>query len=358
VVHIIAHDEERRLMSRLFSTLTLRSLTIRNRIAMAPMCTYSAGPDGVANDTHLVHYGARALGGVGLIIMEAASVTPRGVVSLADIGLWDDTQIAGLRRVVSFCRSRGAAMCIQLAHSGRKSYSNELGFGPEVLWAPSPVPQGPGWATPHEMDKAEITATVEAFAQAARRALAAGFDSVEIHAAHGYLIHQFLSPVSNKRTDEYGGSLKNRIRFLQEVTEAVRGVWPADKPVLLRVSVIDWCAEGLCADDTVQIVRAVKPLGIDLVDCSSGGILTDKPERLGPGYQVPMAQAVKEGAGIPTIAVGSVTVPEMAEEILLNERADMVALGRELLRHPNWPLDAARRLGDEGPWPDIYAAGK
>ena len=345
-------------MSCLFSPITLRSLTIRNRIVMAPMAIYSAGEDGIPTDLHLVHYGARALGGVGLIIMECASVVPGGRLGLRDIGLWDDNQIESLRRLVTFCQAQGAAMAVQLAHSGRKSWTNDYGYGPEPLVAPSAVPQGAEWETPMELSKADIQTMVAAFGQGARRALAAGFDTVEIHAAHGYLIHQFLSPVSNKRTDEYGGSLDNRLRFLTEVTEAVKAVWPADKPILVRVSATDWCEDGLCVDDTVEIARHLKSLGIDMIDCSSGGILEDKPPRLGPGYQVPMAQSVREGAGIPTIAVGSVTRPEMAEEILLNERADMVALGRELLRHPNWALDAARVLGDEGPWPGIYMAGK
>jgi 2,4-dienoyl-CoA reductase-like NADH-dependent reductase (Old Yellow Enzyme family) len=353
------HSEERVYpMSGLFSPLTLRGLTLRNRIAMAPMCIYSAGDDGQVTDLHLAHYGARALGGVGLIIVEAASVTPGGRMTLRDLGLWDDAQIAPLARLASFCQAQGAAVAIQLAHSGRKAWCDDLGHGPEPLIAPSALPQGEGWVTPRAMTRSEIAASVQEFCAAAQRALSAGLDAVEIHAAHGYLIHQFLSPISNKRNDEYGGCLENRMRFLLEITEGVRALWPADRPVLVRVSAVDWCEEGLDLADTVEIARALKARGVDLIDCSSGGILTDKPPRLGPGYQVPMAEAVKRGAGIPTMAVGSITQAEMAEEILLNERADMVALGRELLRHPNWPLDAARALGEDGPWPSIYAAGK
>lgn len=345
-------------MSQLFSPIKLRDLTIRNRIALAPMCLYSAQEDGLANDLHLVHYGARALGGVGLIVMEAISVTPGGRNTVSDLGLWDDAQIAPLQRVIRFCQSQGAAVCLQMAHSGRKSWCDDLGRGPQPLIGPSAIPQGEGWVVPQEMSKDDIRAMIRSFEEATRRALQTGVDCLEIHAAHGYLLNQFLSPISNRRKDEYGGSLHNRMRFLMEITEMAREMWPAERPLLARLSVIDWCAEGIQVEDSIEIARALKARGVDMVDCSSGGILTDKPPRLGPGYQLPMAEAVKRGAEIMTMAVGSVTSAEMAEEVILNQRADMVALGRVLLRHPHWPLDAAQALGDDLPWPRIYVAGK
>lgn len=345
-------------MSRLFSPIQLRELTVRNRIAMAPMCLYSAGEAGYAEDAHLVHYGARAWGGVGLIIIEATAVTPGGRNTVRDLGLWSDEQVPPLRRVVRFCQDQGAAVCIQLAHAGRKAWCNDYGVGPEPLVGPSAIPQGERWATPREMSKKDICEAVDAHADAARRALEVGADSVEVHAAHGYLIHQFLSLVANAREDKYGGSLENRMRFLLEVVEAVRGVWPEGAPLLVRVSATDWCEEGICVEDTVEIAKALKANGVDLIDCSSGGILTDKPPRLGPGYQIPMADKIKREAKIRTLAVGSITTPELAEEILLNGRADMIALGRELLRHPHWPLDAAHVLHEEIEWPSTLAAGQ
>jgi NADPH2 dehydrogenase len=345
-------------MSRLFTPISLRDLTLRNRIVMAPMCIYSAAEDGCATDTHLVYYGARAMGGVGLIDLECTSVSPRGRLTCNDIGIWRDEQVPALRRVIQFCQQFGAAVCVQLAHSGRKSWSDTYGVGPEQTVAPSALPQGPDWSTPRAMAQEDIVEAIDEYRQAARRSLDAGADTVEIHAAHGYLIHQFLSPISNQRTDDYGGSRPNRMRFMLEVTDAVREIVPASKPLLARLSVTDWVDGGIDIEDSIEFARALKAHGVDLIDCSSGGILEDKPPRMGPGYQIPFAEAIKKGADVATIAVGSISAPEMAEEIVLNQRADMVALGRELLHNPHWPLDAAHVLGDEAPWPGILAAGK
>ncbi len=345
-------------MSRLYTPIKLRDLVVRNRIVMAPMCIYSAGDDGCATDTHLVHYGARALGGVGLIITECVSVSPRGRLSHTDLGIWSDDQIPALRRVIQFCQRHGAAVCLQLAHSGRKSWCDTYGVGPEELIAPSAVPQGPGWATPRAMSQDDIAQAIEEYRQAARRSLEAGADTVQIHAAHGYLIHEFLSPISNRRTDGYGGTRTGRMRFMLEVADAVRDVVAPGIPVLTRLSVSDWADGGITIQDSIEYARALKAHGVDMIDCSSGGILEDKPPRMGPGYQVPFAETIRMNVDIPTIAVGSISTAEMAEEILLNERADMVSLGRELLHNPHWALDAARVLGDEAPWPDMLSAGK
>ena len=345
-------------MSYLFSPIQLRDLEVSNRIVMAPMCIYQADETGETRDVHLVYYGARALGGVGLLNFEATAVASGGRNTTRDLGIWNSQQIEGLSRIIKFCQEHGAKTCIQLAHSGRKSWADNFGVGPEKPIAPSAVPQGEGWETPYEMTQVDIQEMVVTFQEAARRVIAAGIDCLEIHAAHGYLIHQFLSLVSNKRTDGYGGSLTNRMRFMMEVTEAVRAVMPDGMPLAVRLSVVDWCDEGLQVADSVEIARALKTAGVDIIDCSSGGILEDKPQRLGPGYQVKYSEAIKHGAGIMTMAVGSISTPELAEEILLNERADMIALGRELLHRPHWPLDAARVLGVDGPWPGFYAAGK
>jgi 2,4-dienoyl-CoA reductase-like NADH-dependent reductase (Old Yellow Enzyme family) len=334
--------------------LTLRELTLRNRIAMSPMCMYSAGEDGRATDWHLAHYAARAIGGTGLLITEATAVEARGRISRGDLGLWDDAQVEPLARVVRPVQAEGAAIAVQLAHAGRKAWSPEKGHGPQRAVAPSPLPFGDGWSIPIELSPEQIDNVVSAWKVAARRAEAAGFDAVEIHAAHGYLNHQFLSPLSNTRTDEYGGPLENRMRFLLRVVDAVRQVWPAEKPLLVRVSATDWVERGLTPDDTVVVARELKRLGVDLIDCSSGGSVPDAPVRSGPGYQVPFAEKVRREADVATGAVGLITRPEMAEEILHNGRADLVILGRELLRHPYWPLDAARVLGYDIDWPRQY----
>ncbi len=344
-------------MSQLFSPFPLRGVTLRNRIAMSPMCMYSAGEDGVATDFHLSHLAARATGGVGLIITEATAIEARGRISTNDLGLWDDAQIEPLGRIVRLCKSQGAAMCSQLAHAGRKAWTPTKGAGPLRAIAPSPIPFDADWTTPHELTSAELDGIIAAYRAAAQRALGAGFDAIEVHAAHGYFLHEFLSPISNHRTDEYGGSLENRARMLLRGVDAVREVWPTSQPLLVRLSSTDWIDGGLTVEDQIRVARWLKARGVDLVDCSSGGITPALPP-VGPGYQVPFADRIRREAGIATMCVGLITTPEMAEEIVRNGRADMVALGRELLRNPYWPLQAGRALGHDIAWPKQYLRAK
>jgi len=341
-------------MPNLFSPLTLRGLTLRNRIMMSPMCMYSAAEDGQATDWHLAHYVARAAGGIGLVVAEATAVEPRGRISRNDLGLWDDAQIDPLARIARLVQAEGAAMGVQLAHAGRKAFSSEKGHGPQVTVAPSALPFDEGWREPHELDEDDIAQIAAAWQSAAARALAAGLDLIEIHAAHGYLGHQFLSPLANRRADAYGGPLAHRMRFLLEVTEAVRRAWPPDKPLSVRVSVTDWADGGLTPDEVVVVTRELGRRGVDLIDCSSGGILPASPPAIGPGYQVPFAEQIRREAGIATAAVGLIATPELADEIVRNGRADLVAMGRELLRNPCWPLHAARVLGHDVAWPRQY----
>jgi 2,4-dienoyl-CoA reductase-like NADH-dependent reductase (Old Yellow Enzyme family) len=338
----------------LFSPLTLRSLTLPNRIMLSPMCMYSAPDNGRATDWHLAHYLARATGGTGLLVTEATAVEARGRISARDLGLWQDDQVAPLARIVRLVQEEGAAIGVQLAHAGRKAWSADRGHGPAVPVAPSSLPFDDGWVIPTEVSPDQIEEIVGTWRLATLRADAAGFDLVEIHAAHGYLNHQFLSPLSNTRTDAYGGSLQNRARFLLRVVDAVRQAWPEEKPIVVRVSATDWVAGGLSPADVVVVARELKVHGVDLVDCSAGGLVPAAPVNLGAGYQVPFAQKVRTEATIPTAAVGLISTPELADEIVRNGRADLVALGRELLRHPNWPLDAARALGHEIDWPRQY----
>ncbi|HOQ74627.1 MAG TPA: NADPH dehydrogenase NamA [Limnochordia bacterium] len=325
-----------------FTPFELKNITIPNRIVMPPMCMYSATEEGQVTDWHLIHYGSRAVGKVGLIILEATAVEKRGRLSGRDLGIWEDSQIEGLRRVVEICRAHGSVVGIQLAHAGRKAWGDEL-------VAPSAI-AFPGFAVPHALSRAEIAEVVESWRQAARRTREAGFDVLQIHAAHGYLIHEFLSPLSNQRTDEYGGSLENRMRFLLEIVEAVQTEWPADKPLSVRLSAVDYLEGGLTLKDTVEISKALQAKGVDLLDISSGGILSARIE-LGPGYQVRFAEVVKQATGLPTIAVGLITSVELAQEIISNGRADFVALGRELLRNPHWVLQAKP---DPELWPKQY----
>ena len=341
-------------MPNLFSPLSLRSLTLRNRIALSPMCMYSALLDGKATDWHMAHYHARAIGGAGLLITEATAVEPRGRISMGDLGLWDDSQIEPMTRIVQLVQAEGAAIGVQLAHAGRKAWSADLGEGPEMPVAPSALPFGASWKTPQALTEGEMDQIVAVWQAAAARAQMAGFDVIELHAAHGYLNHQFLSPTANHRTDDYGGSLANRMRFTLRVTEAVRQVWPEELPLFVRVSATDWVDGGLDPDEIVILTRELKLRGVDLVDCSSGGATPDRPPMIGPGYQVPFAEKIRREAGIATAAVGLITTPELADEIVRNGRADVVALGRELLRHPYWPLKAARVLGHSVTWPDQY----
>ncbi len=341
-------------MTHLFSPLTLREVTLRNRVMMSPMCMYVAGEDGHPTDWHLVHYGARAVGRVGLIMLEATAVEARGRISQHDLGLWEDSQVEPMKRLVRFLQNQGAAVGVQLAHAGRKSWSNQKGHGPTEPIGPSPIPFDEGWALPREMGIEEIGAVAGSFRRAAERALAVGFDVVEVHAAHGYLIHEFLSPLTNHRSDGYGGPLENRMRFLLEVVEGIRSVWPEDRPLFVRLSATDWAEGGLTVEDTVQVARALARRGVDLVDCSSGGAVPQGVPEVYPGYQVPFAERVRREAGIATAAVGLITRPEQAEAVLAEGKADLVALGRELLRHPHWVLDAARALGQEVEWPRPY----
>jgi 2,4-dienoyl-CoA reductase-like NADH-dependent reductase (Old Yellow Enzyme family) len=344
------------MQTHLFSPLRIRDVAFRNRTAVSPMCQYSSD-DGFANDWHLVHLGSRAASGAGLILVEASAVEARGRISPGDVGIWKDEHIAPLGRIAAFLRAQGAVAGIQLAHAGRKASTHvpwEHGgaFLPESEggWhtvAPSPIPFHDTDTPPLELNKSEIRSIVESFAVAARRALTAGFEVVEIHAAHGYLINQFLSPLSNDRRDEYGGSFENRVRVVLEVTEAIRGVWPGSLPLFIRISATDWVEGGWSIDDSVKLVRLLKPLGVDLVDCSSGGLAAHAKIELGPGYQVPFAERIRRDTGLLTGAVGMITEPQQADRIIREGRADMVLLARQFLRDPYFPLHAAKALGAE-----------
>ena len=339
--------------STLFSPLPLRGLTLRNRIAMSPMCQYSA-VDGLAQDWHLVHYGSRASLGLGLILVEATAVEARGRITPHDLGLWHEGQVAPLRRIVDFTKERGAAIGVQLAHAGRKAGCARPWEGGAQLprgeggWervSAGPLPFKEGEEAPRELSKAELAEVVKAFADAARRALAAGFDLAEIHGAHGYLLHQFLSPLSNYRKDEYGGSFLNRSRLILEVVEAVREVWPAEKPLFVRLSATDWAEGGWDLPECVNLAGMLKSAGADLIDVSSAGLVPQQKVVIGPGYQVPFAAAIRNGAAAVTGAVGLITEVEQAEAILRDGKADLIILGRELLRNPGWPSQALRTLG-------------
>ena len=349
-------------MPLLFTPLKLRGLTLPNRIAVAPMCQYQA-VDGVVGEWHRVHYGGLAQGGAGLVITEATAVVPEGRISPGDLGLWCDGQVEGLAGLVRFMKAMGAVPGIQLAHAGRKASNAAPWLGSGTLgpaaggWAqvaPSALPFDPADAPPVALDEAGIAGVVAAFAVAAHRALAAGFQVVEVHAAHGYLLHQFLSPLSNHRSDAYGGTFENRTRLAREVVAAVRAVWPETLPLFVRISATDWAEGGWDLAQSVELARTLKALGVDLVDCSSGGLVPTQKIAPGPGYQVPFAAAVRAGAGLPTGAVGLITDPTQAEAILAEGQADLILLGRELLRNPRWPLRAAQELGVEAPWPASY----
>ncbi len=351
--------------SSLFTPLPLRSLALRNRIAVSPMCQYSCGDDGIATAWHLVHLGSRAVGGAAMVITEAAAVDPRGRITPFDLGLWNDRQVDALRPVTAFVREAGAVPAVQLAHAGRKASTHRPwdgggpippGDGGWVPVAPSALPFDAGYTVPEALDAAGIAAVPAAFAAAAVRALAAGFQAVEIHAAHGYLLHEFLSPLANRRDDEWGGSFDNRVRLLARTVAAVREVWPDDLPLLVRISATDWTDAGWLPDDSVRLARVLAPLGADLVDCSSGGIAPGIAIPLEPGYQVHLAEAVRRDAGVASGAVGLITEPGQADAVIRDGRADLVLLARQLLREPSWPLRAAHQLGadDAAPWPPQY----
>ncbi|MEV7069534.1 NADH:flavin oxidoreductase/NADH oxidase [Streptomyces sp. NPDC091972] len=355
-------------MSALFEPFTLRDVTIPNRVWMPPMCQYSAAPDGAAagapNDWHFAHYAARAAGGTGLVIVEATGVSPEGRITPYDLGIWNDTQVEAFRRITRFLVSQGTVPGIQLAHAGRKASTDQPWKGgaplaPDALgWqplGPSALPYDERHPVPAELTADQIAEVVEQFADAARRALAAGFEVAEIHGAHGYLIGNFLSPHSNHRTDEYGGSYENRTRFALEVVDAVREVWPDDKPLFFRISATDWLEEGgWTPDDTVRFAHDLRAHGIDLLDVSTGGNAAGVRIPVGPGYQVPFAARVKAETSLPVAAVGLITEVEQAEKILSNGEADAVLLGRELLRNPSWARLAARELGGDVHVPDQY----
>jgi 2,4-dienoyl-CoA reductase-like NADH-dependent reductase (Old Yellow Enzyme family) len=347
--------------AHLFSPLALRDLRLRNRVLVSPMCQYSC-EDGLANDWHLVHLGAFAVGGAALVLTEATAVQPEGRISPWDMGLWNDAQAEALAPVVAFVHAHGAAAGIQLAHAGRKASTARPWDGGGAVastaggWqpvAPSAVPFDEGHLVPRALTVEEIAATVQAFAAAARRALEIGCRTVEIHAAHGYLLHEFLSPLANRREDRYGGSFENRSRIVREVVEAVRAVWPERLPLLLRISATDWTEGGWDPEESVELARAVKSLGVDLVDCSSGGLV---PARIpaAPSYQVPFAERIRREVGMPTGAVGLIAEPEQADLIVRSGQADAVFLARELLRNPRWPLSAAKKLGHPAPVPPQY----
>jgi 2,4-dienoyl-CoA reductase-like NADH-dependent reductase (Old Yellow Enzyme family) len=347
----------------LFSPLTFRGVTLANRITVSPMCEYSS-IDGFANDWHLVHLGSRAVGGAGLIFTEAAAVVPEGRISPADLGIWKDEHIAPLARITSFIREHGSVAGIQLAHAGRKASTaapwdggkpigvEQGGWSP--IFAPSAIPFDEGYQTPVALDKEGIRRVVSAFAAAAKRSLDAGFEVIEIHAAHGYLINEFLSPFSNTRTDEYGGSFENRTRVLREIIEAVRRVWPETLPLFVRISATEWTEGGWDIDDSVELARLIAPLGVDLIDCSSGGNIPKVRIPVGPGYQVPLAERVRRDSGVPTGAVGLITDALQADEIVSSGQADLVFVAREELRDPYFPLHAAKALHVKIPWPKQY----
>jgi 2,4-dienoyl-CoA reductase-like NADH-dependent reductase (Old Yellow Enzyme family) len=341
-------------MSHLFAPLTLKSVSLRNRIGVSPMCMYSSD-DGVANDWHLVHLGARAAGGAALVIAEATAVSPEGRITPGDAGLWADKHLEPLMRINRFIKSQGAVPGVQLAHAGRKASAARPWDGGKHLaddaagWpviAPSALAFGaPLTKVPTEMTEADIVRVQADFVSAARRAHAAGYEWLELHSAHGYLSHQFLSPHSNLRTDRYGGSFDNRCRFLLETTRAVRAVWPEAWPLTVRLSCTDWTEVGWNIEDSVELSRRLKTEGVDLIDCSSGGAVAVAKVPVGSGYQVPFAERIRREAGIATAAVGLITEAVQADEIVRDGRADLVFLARELLRDPYWPLHAAHRLG-------------
>ncbi len=354
-------------MTTLFSPLDLRGGRLRNRIMVAPMCQYSAEEqDGVPTSWHLVHLGAMARGGAGLVMAEATSVVPEGRISPQDTGLWSDEQAQAWAPIVEFIRGQGALAAVQLAHAGNKAST----FRPWSGRGSVPVDAGgwqtvgpsstgyPGLASPRALTNAQVGEVVTAFTSAAQRALAAGFDTVEVHAAHGYLLHQFLSPLSNDRTDGYGGDLAGRARLLLEVVSAVRAVWPDDRALLVRMSATDWVEGGHSLDDSVVVAGWLRELGTDLIDVSSGGVSPDQDITPAPGYQVPLSARIRREAAIPTAAVGMITDPTHAESILAGGEADVIALARVLLRDPQWPLRAAFELGAEVEWPAQLRRGR
>ena len=349
-------------MSQLFSPFKLRELTFKNRVFVSPMCQYTS-EDGMPNEWHMVHLGSRAVGGAAMVMTEASAVTPEGRISPEDAGIWSDAHAVAWRPIAAFIKAQGAVAAIQLAHAGRKAstFSPWRGSGVVAIGAGGWPVSGPGnaafspaYPVPRQMTVSEIAEAVDAFAAAAKRSLVAGFEVVEIHAAHGYLIHEFLSPLSNVRADEYGGSLENRMRFPLQACAAVRDAWPLHLPVLLRLSASDWKDHGWDVAQSIEFCKRAKALGIDLIDVSSGGNVADAKMTIRPGYQVPFARAIRAGAEIATGAVGLITEPVQAEQIIADGDADCVFLARAMLRDPYWPRHAAQALGDTLEWPDQY----
>jgi len=348
-------------MSALHDPLTLRGITLRNRIGVSPMCQYSS-IDGLSSDWHLVHLGSRAVGGAGLVCVEASAVTAVGRISKGDLGIYDDRHVPGLERITRFVSGQGAVPAIQLAHAGRKASTQVPWEGGKPLaageaWttiAPSAIPFADGYSIPHVMTTAEIGGLIRHFSLAAVRALAAGFKVVEIHAAHGYLLHEFLSPLANQRTDDYGGSFANRTRLLVEVAKGVRTVWPDKLPLFVRLSCSDWMEGGWTIDESVALARLLKEAGVDLIDCSSGGMVPNAKIPLGPGYQVPFSERIRAEAGIPTAAVGMITQAQQADELIRSGKGDLVLMAREFLRDPYWPLHHLAELQGTPPVPKQY----
>ncbi|MDB5304073.1 MAG: namA 1 [Phycisphaerales bacterium] len=353
-------------MSRLFSPFRLRELDFRNRVFVSPMCQYSSD-DGMPNDWHLVHLGSRAVGGAGLVMVEATAVSPEGRISPADSGMWSPRHAQAFTRITKFIKQNGASPAVQLAHAGRKASTAPPWLGGKGVdashggWqplAPSAIPFSPDYPMPRAMTLADIDVLVAHFVDSTNWSLEAGFEVVEIHAAHGYLLNEFLSPLSNHRTDEYGGSLANRMRLPLRVATAVRKAWPGRWPVFMRISATDWAEGGWDLSQSIEFSRALKDLGIDLIDCSSGGLVPYAKIPVTPGYQVPFSDAIRKEAGIATGAVGMITDAQQAEDIVASGKADVVLLARELLRDPYWPLHAAIELGVDMPWPQQYARAK
>ena len=353
-------------MSVLFSPLRLRTAAFRNRVFVSPMCQYSSR-DGLATDWHLVHLGSRAVGGAGLVMVEATAVSPEGRISPADSGIWSDAHAEAFKRIAAFVAEQGAVPGMQIAHAGRKASTEVPWRGGAPIpterggWQPvgaSALPFDAGYPAPRELSSADLDRVAGEFAAAAGRALTAGFRLVEIHMAHGYLLHSFLSPLSNRRADEFGGSLEGRMRFPLAVVRAVRAAWPAELPLLARISATDWAEGGWDWQSSVELARRLHEAGVDMVDCSSGGLVPHAKVPVGPGYQVPFAAQIRHQAGVATAAVGMITDPAQAEQIVATGQADAVFLARGFLRDPYWPLHAARVLGTDVPWPNQYLRAK
>ena len=339
-------------MQKLFTEFKIKNLTLKNRVVMSPMCMYCAQDDGMVTDWHIVHYATRAVGGVGLIIVEATGVSPEGRLSSNDLGIWDDAHIEGLSKIVKAVHDAGAKIGLQINHGGRKCEAAGV-----QIEAPSPIPYNEGAEPPKEMSKEDIADTVKEFKNAAIRAEKAGFDLIQIHGAHGYLINQFLSPLTNHRTDEYGGIPENRVRFLGEVLDAVKSVWPSEKPIEVRITAEDYQEGGNHAEDLGKMINIVKDKGIDSINVSTGGVVSVVPKTY-PGYQIPQAQTIGEITGLPVAAGGLITKPYEANTILIEEKADLIYLGRELLRNPYWVFSAAKELEYDLDWPKQYERAK